>query len=83
MDNYFEKVLNDDLNNYIFNLLHKTQLNEVFTELFEKIKYFFENLFPTFCKAMSKASKTGVYSSIAHRKHTDLLWFWRSNFRKS
>ena len=40
MDNYFEKVLNHDLNNYIFNLLHKTQLNEVFTELFEKIKYF-------------------------------------------
>ena len=39
MDKFFENVLNDDLNYYIFKLLHKTQLNEVFNELFEKIKY--------------------------------------------
>ena len=39
MENYFEKVLNNDLNYYIFKLLHKTLLNEVFDELFGKIKY--------------------------------------------
>jgi len=35
----FENVLNDDLDYYIFRLLHKIQLNEVFNELFEKIYY--------------------------------------------
>ena len=35
----FENVLNEDLDYYIFRLLHKIQLNEVFNELFEKIYY--------------------------------------------
>tara|TARA_B100001109_G_C18728148_1_gene410623 strand:+ start:35 stop:286 length:252 start_codon:yes stop_codon:yes gene_type:complete len=39
MENYFENVLNKDLNNYIFKIVHKCQLNEVLEELFSKIKY--------------------------------------------
>ena len=35
----FENVLNEDLDYYIFRLLHKIQLNEIFNELFEKIYY--------------------------------------------
>ena len=40
MEIFLQNVLNDDMNYYIFRILHKTQLNEVFTELFEKIKHF-------------------------------------------
>ena len=40
MEIIFQNVLNDDMNYYIFRILHKTQLNEVFNELFEKIKCF-------------------------------------------
>lgn len=35
----FSNVLNEDMNYYIFMILHKTQLNEVFNELFGKIKH--------------------------------------------
>ena len=40
MEIFFLNILNDDLNYYIFFLLHKIQLNEVFNELFQKIKNF-------------------------------------------
>ena len=40
MEIFFQDVLNDDMNYYIFRILHKTQLNEVFNELFEKLKCF-------------------------------------------
>ena len=36
---FFQNVLNDDMNYYIFKILHKIQLNEVFDELFGKIRY--------------------------------------------
>ena len=36
MDLIFQNVLNDDMNYYIFKILHKIQLNEVFDELFGK-----------------------------------------------
>jgi len=39
MENIFTNILNNDINYYIFFLLHKIQLNEVFNELFGKIKY--------------------------------------------
>ena len=38
MENIFTNILNNDINYYIFFLLHKIQLNEVFNELFEKIE---------------------------------------------
>lgn len=40
MEIFFQHILNDDLNYYIFRLLHKNQLNEVFNELFQKIRNF-------------------------------------------
>ena len=39
MEIFFQNLLNDDLNYYIFRVLHKIQLNEVFNELFQKIKH--------------------------------------------
>tara|TARA_Y100001970_G_scaffold76500_1_gene97144 strand:- start:3259 stop:3510 length:252 start_codon:yes stop_codon:yes gene_type:complete len=39
MDIIFQNILNDDMDYYIFKILHKTQLNEVFDEFFGKIKY--------------------------------------------
>jgi hypothetical protein len=38
MENIFTNILNNDINYYIFFLLHKIQLNEVLNELFEKIE---------------------------------------------
>ena len=40
MEIFFQNILNEDLNYYIFKLLHKIQLNEVFNELFQKIRNF-------------------------------------------
>ena len=40
MEIFFQNILNEDLNYYIFKLLHKIQLNEVFNELIKKIKHF-------------------------------------------
>ena len=40
MEIFFQNILNDDLNYYIFRLLHKIQLNKVFNELFQKIRNF-------------------------------------------
>ena len=39
MEIIFQNVLNDDMDYYIFKILHKTQLNEVFDEFFGKIKH--------------------------------------------
>ena len=39
MELFFQNVLNDDLNYYIFKILHNIQLNEVFDELFGEIRY--------------------------------------------
>ena len=40
MEIFFQNILNEDLNYYIFKLLHKIQLNKVFNELFQKIRNF-------------------------------------------
>ena len=40
MENIFTNVLNRDINYHILFLLHKIQLNEVFNELFQKIRNF-------------------------------------------
>ena len=40
MEIFFQDVLNEDLNYYIFSIVHKTQLNEVFNELFDKARNF-------------------------------------------
>ena len=39
MEIFFQNVLNDDMNYYIFYTLHKILLNEVFNELFGKIRH--------------------------------------------
>lgn len=40
MDIIFQDVLNNDINYYIFFILHKNLLNEVFDELFGKTRNF-------------------------------------------
>ena len=64
----FENVLNEDLDYYIFRLLHKIQLNEVFNELFEKIYYrdFLEEISENYDCNYYITYKDGKFISTIH-----------------
>tara|TARA_B100000242_G_scaffold289557_1_gene259562 strand:- start:674 stop:925 length:252 start_codon:yes stop_codon:yes gene_type:complete len=64
----FHNVLNSDLNYYIFRVLHKIQLNEVFNELFEKIYYkdFLDNIVKEYDCDYYITYKNGKFISTIH-----------------